>query len=89
MKQVAEYNNIGPIYDNPLDHDNLKMLQDPSISAHVTRPLVQGLQEFTIIDKDVSCRFRVKLNYRSNTVRLFILPRISFRSVNKPVFRNR
>ncbi|CAB3220552.1 unnamed protein product [Arctia plantaginis] len=64
---VADNNYPGPIYDNPSDHDNLRMLQDPSISAHVTRPLVQGLQEFTIVDKDVSCRFRVRLNNKSNT----------------------
>lgn len=57
----------GPIYDNPTDHDSLVLIQDPSLAAHVTRPLVQGYQEFTLVDKDVSCSFRVRLSHRSNT----------------------
>ncbi|XP_075983847.1 vanin-like protein 2 isoform X2 [Anticarsia gemmatalis] len=57
----------GPIYDKPSDHDSLVLIQDPSLAAHVTRPLVQGFQEFTLTDKDVSCTFRVRLNQRSNT----------------------
>ncbi|CAB3220557.1 unnamed protein product [Arctia plantaginis] len=57
----------GRITDSPANLDNLRLKQDPSITAHLTRPLVEGLQEFTIVDKEVSCRFRVNLSNRSNT----------------------
>ncbi|XP_004928912.1 vanin-like protein 2 isoform X1 [Bombyx mori] len=53
----------GPIYDNPSDHDNLKLITDPSLVSHVSKLLVPGFQEFTLTDKDVSCTFRVRLNY--------------------------
>ena len=52
----------GPIYDNPSDHDGLKLITDPSLVSHISRPLVQGFQEFTLVDKDVSCHFKVRLN---------------------------
>ncbi|XP_073948409.1 vanin-like protein 2 isoform X2 [Choristoneura fumiferana] len=54
----------GPIYDNPADHDSLVLITDPSLPDHISRPLVNGFQEFTLVDKDVSCRFRVRLNQR-------------------------
>ncbi|XP_072934498.1 vanin-like protein 2 isoform X2 [Epargyreus clarus] len=55
----------GPIYDNPSDHDGLVLKQDPSLPSHISKPLVQGLQEFTLVDKEVSCKFRINLNQRS------------------------
>lgn len=63
----------GRISDSPANLDNLRLKQDPSITAHLTRPLVEGLQEFTIVDKEVSCRFRVKLSNRNNTVSFIYL----------------
>lgn len=61
--------NPGPIYDSPTDHDNLRLITDPSLPSHVSRLLVPGLQSFTLVDKDVTCRFIVKLSNREgNTV---------------------
>ncbi|XP_026314153.1 vanin-like protein 1 [Hyposmocoma kahamanoa] len=54
----------GPIYDDPTDHDGLVLIRDPSIPSHVTRKLVSGFQEFTLVDKEVSCRFRIRMNQR-------------------------
>ncbi|XP_035448666.2 vanin-like protein 2 isoform X3 [Spodoptera frugiperda] len=54
----------GPIYDDPANHDNLKLITDPSLPSHVTRLLELGSQEFTLVDKDVSCTFKVTLAQR-------------------------
>ncbi|XP_026755190.2 uncharacterized protein LOC113515229 [Galleria mellonella] len=54
----------GPIYDNPADHDSLFLLTDPSLPAHNTRELTPGSHEFTLVNKEVSCKFIVTLNQR-------------------------
>ncbi|CAH2093814.1 unnamed protein product [Euphydryas editha] len=54
----------GPIYDDPAAMDNLVLITDPSLPSHVTRLLRNGSQEFTLIDKDVVCHFRVNLAQR-------------------------
>lgn len=55
----------GPIYDNPTVQDNLTLITDPSLASHVTRILKPGYQEFTLIDKDTVCHFRVNLAERN------------------------
>ncbi|CAH0595383.1 unnamed protein product [Chrysodeixis includens] len=55
----------GPIYDNPTEHDNLKLIVDPSLASHHSKLLVPGYQEITLEDGDVSCTFRVKLSRRN------------------------
>ncbi|XP_063541459.1 vanin-like protein 1 isoform X3 [Cydia strobilella] len=55
----------GPIYDPPTDHDSLVLITDPSLPDHTSRLLVSGFQEFTLVDKDVSCTFRVRLTPRA------------------------
>ncbi|KAI5635486.1 carbon-nitrogen hydrolase domain-containing protein [Phthorimaea operculella] len=55
----------GPIYDSPADHDSLVLISDPSLPAHASRPLVPGFQEFTVVDKEVSCKFTVRMNQRA------------------------
>ncbi|KAJ2942846.1 hypothetical protein O0L34_g15035 [Tuta absoluta] len=55
----------GPIYDSPEDHDSLVLISDPSLPAHSSRPLVPGFQEFTVVDKEVSCKFTVRMNQRA------------------------
>lgn len=57
----------GPIYDNPSDQDNLLLKTDPSLLAHVSKLLKPGFDEFTLIDKDVYCHFRVHLSQRNGT----------------------
>ncbi|XP_049879633.1 vanin-like protein 1 isoform X4 [Pectinophora gossypiella] len=54
----------GPIYDKPTDHDSLALITDPSLPSHVSQPLVEGFQEFTLVDQEVSCKFTVRLNKR-------------------------
>ncbi|XP_063368490.1 vanin-like protein 2 isoform X1 [Cydia amplana] len=55
----------GPIYDPPTDHDSLVLITDPSLADHASRLLVPGFQEFTLVDKEVSCTFRVRLTPRA------------------------
>ncbi|CAH2051806.1 unnamed protein product, partial [Iphiclides podalirius] len=55
----------GPISDDPKSMDNLVLISDPSLPSHVSRPLVQGSQEFVLTTKEVSCKFRVKLRFRN------------------------
>ncbi|XP_050353056.1 vanin-like protein 1 isoform X2 [Nymphalis io] len=57
----------GPIYDDPSDHDNLRLITDPSLPSHVTRLLRNESEEFTLIDKDVLCHFQVKLRKREGS----------------------
>ncbi|KAG6464172.1 hypothetical protein O3G_MSEX014333 [Manduca sexta] len=52
----------GPIYDKPDNHDRLRLITDPSLVAHVSRPLTSGYQQFTLTEKDVSCKFTVKMS---------------------------
>ncbi|KAH9636944.1 hypothetical protein HF086_016883 [Spodoptera exigua] len=54
----------GPIYDDPANLDNLKLITDPSLPSHVSRLLELGSQEFTLVDKDVTCTFKVTLAQR-------------------------
>ncbi|CAH0696824.1 unnamed protein product [Spodoptera exigua] len=54
----------GPIYDDPANLDNLKLITDPSLPSHVSRLLELGPQEFTLVDKDVTCTFKVTLAQR-------------------------
>uniref|UniRef100_A0A2A4K2W7 CN hydrolase domain-containing protein n=1 Tax=Heliothis virescens TaxID=7102 RepID=A0A2A4K2W7_HELVI len=56
----------GPIYDDPTNMNNMRLITDPSLASHVTRLLEPGTQEFTLVDKDVSCTFRVTLAQRSS-----------------------
>ncbi|KAL0867648.1 hypothetical protein ABMA27_008399 [Loxostege sticticalis] len=51
----------GPIYDPPADHDSLVLISDPSFPSHVTRQLVPGVQTFTLVDREVSCTFRINM----------------------------
>lgn len=51
----------GPIYDPPADHDSLVLISDPSFPSHVTRQLVPGAQTFTLVDREVSCTFRINM----------------------------
>ncbi|XP_028172899.1 vanin-like protein 1 [Ostrinia furnacalis] len=51
----------GPIYDPAEDHDSLVLISDPSFPSHVTRRLVPGFQEFTLVDREVSCVFRINM----------------------------
>ncbi|XP_049879631.1 vanin-like protein 1 isoform X2 [Pectinophora gossypiella] len=65
----------GPIYDKPTDHDSLALITDPSLPSHVSQPLVEGFQEFTLVDQEVSCKFTVRLNKRegaSHQYRAFV-----------------
>ncbi|CAK1590457.1 unnamed protein product [Parnassius mnemosyne] len=55
----------GPISDDPRSLDSLVLISDPSLPSHVSRPLVEGSQEFILTDKEVSCMFRVKLQQRT------------------------
>ncbi|XP_045454342.1 vanin-like protein 1 [Melitaea cinxia] len=57
----------GPIYDDPTVSDNLVLITDPSLPSHVTRLLRNGSQEFMLIDRDVSCYFRVNLFQREGS----------------------
>ncbi|KAF9805750.1 hypothetical protein SFRURICE_009382 [Spodoptera frugiperda] len=61
----------GPIYDDPANHDNLKLITDPSLPSHVTRLLEVGSQEFTLVDKDVSCTFKVTLAQREGNTPVY------------------
>ncbi|KAL0867646.1 hypothetical protein ABMA27_008398 [Loxostege sticticalis] len=53
------YKYRGPIYDDP-KHNQLHLNKDQTLPAEISRPLTPGFQEFTLADKGVSCRFRVK-----------------------------
>ncbi|XP_039752372.1 vanin-like protein 1 isoform X1 [Pararge aegeria] len=55
----------GPIYNNPSDQDSLYLLTDSSLPSHTTRLLTSGSQQFMLIDKDVTCYFRVQLGERN------------------------
>ncbi|CAG9791384.1 unnamed protein product [Diatraea saccharalis] len=51
----------GPIYDNPVDHDSLTLITDPSLESHFTRLLTPGLSQFTMISGEVICVFKVNM----------------------------
>ncbi|XP_004928913.2 vanin-like protein 1 isoform X1 [Bombyx mori] len=55
----------GPIDDSLTNTDNLVIYTDPTLDTHVSRPLVPGFQEFTLVDKDVSCSFSIRLKNKS------------------------
>lgn len=61
----------GPIYDDPTVSDNLVLTTDRSLPSHVTRLLRNGSQEFMLIDRDVSCYFRVNLFQREGSTEHF------------------
>ncbi|XP_052739170.1 vanin-like protein 1 [Bicyclus anynana] len=61
----------GPIYDDPVDQDNLFLKTDPSLLSHVSRLLKTGFEEFTLVDKDVYCQFRVRLSERNGEMAPF------------------
>ncbi|PZC83541.1 hypothetical protein B5X24_HaOG207524 [Helicoverpa armigera] len=58
----------GPIYDEPFNMNNMRLIVDPSLASHVTKLLEPGTQEFTLVDKDVSCTFRVTLSQRNSQI---------------------
>nr|XP_049699302.1 vanin-like protein 3 isoform X5 [Helicoverpa armigera] len=58
----------GPIYDEPTNMNNMRLIVDPSLASHVTKLLEPGTQEFTLVDKDVSCTFRVTLSQRNSQI---------------------
>ncbi|XP_049699303.2 vanin-like protein 1 isoform X2 [Helicoverpa armigera] len=58
----------GPIYDEPTNMNNMRLIVDPSLASHVTKLLEPGTQEFTLVDKDVSCTFRVTLSQRNSEI---------------------
>ncbi|CAH0713806.1 unnamed protein product, partial [Brenthis ino] len=54
----------GPMNDGPLVLDSLVLRSDPSLPSYVTRLIKPGLEEFTLIDKDVVCRFKIHMSER-------------------------
>ncbi|CAK1541581.1 unnamed protein product [Leptosia nina] len=58
----------GPIYDDPAERDNLLLKSDPSISAHTSRLLVPGYQEFILTSGDTVCNFRINMTQTDNTL---------------------
>ncbi|XP_028172897.1 vanin-like protein 2 isoform X1 [Ostrinia furnacalis] len=53
------YKYHGPIFDDP-KNNQLFLNKDLTLPAEISRELTPGFQEFTLADKGVSCRFRVK-----------------------------
>ncbi|XP_053617655.1 vanin-like protein 1 [Plodia interpunctella] len=64
----------GPIFNNPSDPDNLLLNKDVSLASHVSKELVSGFQEFSLTEKDVRCKFTVRINQtgQSHKYRAFI-----------------
>ncbi|KAL4711853.1 hypothetical protein ACJJTC_006022 [Scirpophaga incertulas] len=54
----------GPIYDDP-EASKLHLNKDLRLPSEISRLLTPGHQEFVLIDRDVSCHFRVKINQLS------------------------
>ncbi|KAJ8711351.1 hypothetical protein PYW07_008593 [Mythimna separata] len=54
----------GPIYDDPTDLDNLRLITDLSLPSHISRLLQPGSQEFTLTHRDTTCNFKVTLAQR-------------------------
>ncbi|GBP97468.1 Vanin-like protein 1 [Eumeta japonica] len=54
----------GPEHDLPRTQDNLYLKRDPSVSAHVTRVLVPGYQEFALSHNEVTCTFKINMTSR-------------------------
>ncbi|CAG9791383.1 unnamed protein product [Diatraea saccharalis] len=56
----------GPIYDDPKAPDELLLNKDVHLQTSTSRLLRPGSQEFTLVDKDVRCVFRIKINITSD-----------------------
>ncbi|XP_059054217.1 vanin-like protein 1 [Achroia grisella] len=56
---------LGPIYDDPVNHDGLVLITDPSYPAHITKELTPGSHNFTLKNNEVSCRFTVTIARRA------------------------
>ncbi|CAG9791382.1 unnamed protein product [Diatraea saccharalis] len=59
----------GPIYDDPTAPDELLLNKDVHLQTSTSRLLRPGSQEFTLVDKDVRCVFRIKMNRTSDTTK--------------------
>nr|XP_013189651.1 unnamed protein product [Amyelois transitella] len=64
----------GPLFDKPSDTDDLLLNKDISLASRVSKELVPGFQEFTLTEKDVSCKFtvRIKQTSQAHKYRAFI-----------------
>lgn len=52
----------------PRGTDELKLQRDPSLSAHVSRLILPGFQEFSLTHKEVTCRFKIRMTVREDSV---------------------